>query len=109
MLVLCFSGSIDCVCYVDDSHFFSGADDGYVVTCVKAPVFSYVCNFILIVFGQADVNGVKVSCSVFCSLKCLKSLVRQCHMVVSTCSAIVCFRWLDAASGRVCRPTSPQL
>jgi len=29
VVVLCCSGSIDCVCYVDDSHFFSGADDGY--------------------------------------------------------------------------------
>jgi len=35
------SGSIDCVCYVDDSHFFSGADDGSLAlwsTMKKKPI-----------------------------------------------------------------------
>jgi ribosomal RNA-processing protein 9 len=40
------SGSIDCVCYVDDNHFFSGADDGSLAlwsTFKKKPLVT-VCK-----------------------------------------------------------------
>lgn len=57
------SGSIDCVCYIDDSHFFSGADDGSVAlwgTLKKKPLFT-LANAHL---GQMDAaNSADSMCS----------------------------------------------